>query len=315
MKNLDHWIVALRMTDADRIFLEQVKNLALKLKPNRIDLISCIEPLDVPRELMLDIPDLHLPDVEGYQAISKDLALQYLSEVQQTEIVVKNGNPVSEILNYARKAEADFLLLGKSSDEDANASLKKIARKSPCNVLLLSQEAKMQLENILVPTDFSEHADLAFDMGRKIASLYPDTKLHALHAHFDSSKYVNQVFETVYEAQNYVNQKTEMDQVIERHARHKLDQYLANFNEDNYKIKSYLSPIHKGEKVANVINTWIAAYEPDMVILGSKGQSAARAVLTGSVSEEVFMHEGNHSVMIMKKEQENMSFLKALLGN
>ena len=76
----------------------------------------------------------------------------------------------------------------------------------------------------------------------------------------------------------------------------------------------HISSIERGREIGGAVQQWVDQYEPDLVILGSKGENSAAATLLGSVSEHMNENDTEHLMLVIKQKGENKSLLKILLG-
>ena len=118
-----------------------------------------------------------------------------------------SGIPHTEILRYARKNNADLIVMGSSSGEDqeggsfyrkyAGRTLQAVAKSALCPVLVIGRQAASfwgGFSNIVFGTDFSKSADSAFMFACKVAKAL-NCKLHIFHALDISSIHSGKVFE------------------------------------------------------------------------------------------------------------------------
>lgn len=92
-------------------------------------------------------------------------------------MLVREGNPDTEILAAAREVEADLIVIGAHSDRniwdvEMGNTAASVARHAPCPVLVVSHFAphpRLSHERILLAADFSHHADQAFKVARALA--------------------------------------------------------------------------------------------------------------------------------------------------
>ena len=104
------------------------------------------------------------------------------------------GVPHTEILRFARKNNADLIIMGSSTREEeeenvayrkvAGRTLQAVAKSARCPILVIGRPAASfwgGFSNIVFGTDFSRPADSAFIFAQKTAKAL-DCKLHLFHA-------------------------------------------------------------------------------------------------------------------------------------
>ncbi|MBN2448554.1 MAG: universal stress protein, partial [Phycisphaerae bacterium] len=84
----------------------------------------------------------------------------------RTKIEVAKHHALEAVLKIAHTQQLDLVLAGRSlpSEQVAVGNVfNRLARKSPCTVLLVPKDAHVHMARILVPVDFSDHSKLALE--------------------------------------------------------------------------------------------------------------------------------------------------------
>lgn len=307
------WVICLDMSLTDNYIIRNVANLADKFQPETLHFVHITHKPDIPDEVLRDIPDLQIPELTYYRSKIQDYIDGHFTADYHIKIHVVEGNPFTELLRLINKLPCDLIIVGNKGDENQGVITRKLTRKAPCSVLFLPELFKESIDTIVVPTDFSDYSEMALKMSQTIAEKYDKCNVHILHVYKDSSKYLSQIFETVHEVDQILVKRRTIDEKLTTYARHKLDTYLDKFKKEGYDFIPHITSIDRGKEIGNAIDEWIKDNTPDLVIIGAKGQSAASAVLLGSVSEQVYTKGSDYLLMIIKRKGENKSLLKALL--
>ena len=314
MDFLKNWVVCLDMSLTDNYIIRNVANLADRFQPETLHFVHVSHKPDIPDEVLRDIPDLQIPELAYYKSKIQDYVDKHFRDNCNIKIHVVEGSPFAELLRLINRLPCDLVIVGNKCNENQGVITRKIARKAPCSVLFVPELFKEPINTVVVPTDFSDYSEMALRMSQMIAKKYQGCVTHILHVYKDSSKYLSQVFETVHEIDQILVKRKAIDQKLTSYAQHKLDQYLKKFKDEGYEFIPHITSIDRGKEIGNAIDEWIKANSPDLVIIGAKGQSAASAVLLGSVSEQVYDKRADHLLMVVKRKGENTGLLKALLG-
>ncbi len=135
-------------------------------------------------------------DAEYVSWVKEEVRTYYeeqLKDKADTEIEVAVGFPHREILRQARAINADLIVLGRSTGQEADSVYKKsmagstvqrVARAARCPVLTVSRPAASfwgGLSNIVFGTDFSGASDKAFAFAVELARSL-GCELHIFHA-------------------------------------------------------------------------------------------------------------------------------------
>ncbi len=308
------WVVGLDMSETDGFIFKNVAELARRFKPEVIHFAHVAPEPDIPGEVLQDIPDLQIPELTHYRSKIQKHIEEDLGSGHNVEIHIREGNPLTELLRVCTQVKCDLLVVGEKGSKSPGVVARKIVRKSPCSILLIPELFNKSITSVLVPTDFSDYSTMALQMGETVAEKYNDCIIHALHVYKDASKYLSQVFETVHEIDEILLRRKTIDEKLTTYARHKLDEHLEKFRSNGSDIAPHTVSIDRGREISNGIDEWIRANAPDLVIIGSRGQSAPTAALLGRVSEQVYSKCNDHMLLIIKRKDENSSLLKVLLG-
>ena len=314
MEKLDHWVIVIDKEEGIENYLRYVSRLSQLLAPKKVDVLYNIEPDYVSEEILKDIPDLHSAEFVEVEKLLQDLINLHFVSNSEIEFVVKRGKSLVEIISHSKSTDANLVTMMSRKDDETTQLIHKVSRKAPCHVLIVPENQALELHSILVPVDYSEHSDRAYELASNITNSLDEVTMHAYHAYHDASKYVNQVFETAYEVNDYYQKKPAIDNTLEKHAKHKLAKY-ASENSSVSDLATHTDAVEKGQNVGEKIKNWIEVNRPDLVVLGSKGQSNALLSLSGMVSEYVYTHAKQlQPILIVKKQGENSNLIKALLG-
>lgn len=152
--------------------------------------------------------------------------------------------------------------------------------------------------NILVPTDFSECAKWAFDVGCQLAKLYNGT-LHLYH-----SAAIPDDWELLPPEEKY---KDEFNKSVALQARNQL-QTLSN----HCKQVGIESDIHftGGDFINNIVEI-LGKVEIDLIVMGSYGASGKKEWFIGSNTQKVIRSQ-HYKVLVIKNQIEHVRF-KTLL--
>ncbi|MEO1052342.1 MAG: universal stress protein [Bacteroidota bacterium] len=311
MDNFKTWVVGLDLTNKDNFILKNTAALAKKSAPEVIHFVYFPARPDLPQEVLHDIPDLQVPEIQYYESsITKEVQEHFDSEIDW-KIHVREGNALTEILRLLNNISADLLILGRG--EHTGTLGRKLPRKAPCSVLLIPSKEIKEINTIAVPVDFSPYSDRALNTAKSSADAYGVKDIHVLHVYQDASKYLNQTFETSFEVQEVLAKNKVIDEKLKSYALHKLMEYLNAVEGPDHPLKPHVTSINRTKEVGDAIHDWVMERDIDMLVMGSKGQSAAAAVLLGSVPEQVYSQHFDKYILLAKKKGENISLIKALL--
>jgi nucleotide-binding universal stress UspA family protein len=299
MKKFKKVLVGLDLSEMDDVIISQAKNLVQVLGVEMVYFVHVAEDLTLSEEIIKDYPDLLAPADE---TIEKEI-LETLNQASfpdsiKFEVEAKEGNPLETILRWSKVKNADLIILGRKHDMEGSGSLaKRIAHKSPCSVLFLTENPlPIKFERIMVPIDFSSHSVLALECAQEIAIDHHSIKCFHLYevpaGYSKTGKSFKEFSEIMLQ-----NSKNDYEKFRKKNNLPNFDCEFILKKEDN-KEKYFLEEANK--------------YNSDFIIIGSRGRTDSANLLIGSVAEKLIHQNNKIPMLVLKKKGENMHFLEAL---
>ncbi|NBC18689.1 MAG: universal stress protein [Bacteroidetes bacterium] len=209
---------------------------------------------------------------------------------------VVQGTPLLELLRLARSREADIVLVGK--DRSSGTLAEKMARKAPCSVLIVPPGTTPEIDQILVPLDFSDHAEDAIDVALAFGKAAGGAHLRCLHVYDVPTGY--------YKAGK---SHDEFAALVRDRAEAQYCQFLQRLHLRD----DVATPVFQQDRnVPRTIRRAVDRYGSDLVVMGTRGRTDSAAVLMGSVTEKI-IRTTQVPVVAVKKKGATLSFLEALL--
>lgn len=283
---IDRAMVALKIGDTDDMLLSYLRFLAKRIPIATFQFIHILQKNNLQtayfeEETRRLIGDFDLKEevvnnlkqrVESIIPIQEDRAVEYL---------VKEGNPLEELIYRSKLNAADLVVIGQDTELIHHHILaRNFLRKVRTNALVVPDTTLPRLENILVPLDFSSYSLKALETAVAInKSLEKKAKITCIN---------------VYEIPNltfYNVEKTRQDlkQLIEKDRKlamvHFLQEQVPDIMDRKYIITELVQKEHFD--TGYQINEFAKKNHTDMIIMGVKGHSKAELLMMGSVTERV----------------------------
>lgn len=298
--------VALELNDLDPKILEYTRFICRSLAVSKIYFLHVCERMEVPPAMLKAHPELaDLPADESFEdqmreAVNTHLKLE--SEIEMDFDSVQ-GHALEGLLKHARMKHADLLIVGKrdsaAAKEQASA---KLARKAQCSVLFVPETFDLDIQNILVPIDFSEHSQLAAQTALQMSEIVDGDTVHLLNIYKVPDRYY--VLGETYE---------ESSQVTCNYAKEEAEEFQSKLKLlEHNEVEQHFIDLNQRDK-AEVIIEQIQKLNCQLLVMGSKGRTNLSAMLLGSMTEKLIQCDLKLPIMIVKKKDENMGFLDALL--
>ncbi|HJQ90395.1 MAG TPA: universal stress protein [Acidimicrobiia bacterium] len=187
----------------------------------------------------------------------------------EVDLEVVKGSPSWELT--ARGKSADLVVVGSSSINAFSVGpvAKRVARKTTTDTLLVRRQPRVPYRKVIAAVDFSEHSRVAVN---RALALFPDadtTALYSMPSRFDTMLASAGLFSEELEA----SRGTRL-----RMAQERMEDFTAQWDGD---IRTLVVDGPPTETIEEVVRRRGA----DLVIVASRGASATRMVLLGTVAE------------------------------
>ncbi|WKN45594.1 universal stress protein [Tunicatimonas pelagia] len=294
-------LVALDLTEMDDYLIQYTHMLSKLLPVERIFFVHVAKDLELPADLLKEFPGLLEPMDESIIAdIQKKVDHYFDSSTLDVNCIVKEGNAIDKVLKLCKVKNIDLILMGrKKSLQGSGIVSSKIARKCPCSLLLVTQDFKAKLNKILVPVDFSDHAALAMQRALDLSSA-PSMELLMTHVYRVPIGY----YKTG-------KSREEFEKIMQAHAEKDCRKFLTKHSFPPDTPCEYVAT--DDGKHAELTHAFAEAADVDLIVIGSRGRTAASAILMGSVAEKLVYRDSNIPILIVKSNGENMGVLQTLM--
>ncbi|HUG08817.1 MAG TPA: universal stress protein [Acidimicrobiia bacterium] len=252
-----------RVADRARILAEE--------GDSTIDLVHVLEPVG---EAMIDPGLARL--MRDHQTAEARRIADWLSERTEVEVTldVVKGSPAWELASRAKKA--DLILLGSSTVDafDAGPITRRVAHMALSDVLMVRRQPRVPYRRIIAAVDFSQASRVAVERALQMSSEAEVTVLYSLPSRFDSMLAEAGLF------------REEMDASRRERMEAAHDRMLEFSQEWNGQVRTMVTD----GPPAETIDESVRRRNADLVVVGSRGASATRMVLLGSVAEGLLGH-------------------------
>ena len=197
---------------------------------------------------------------------------------------IKRGlSAAPAILEYVSDKQIDLIVMGTHGRRGLGhlllgSAAEEVVRLAPCPVFTIRElkEPKpvMQVNNILVPIDFSNHSEKALTYASEIAQSY-NAQLQVLHI----------IEETMHPAFSVTGKSSIFDLVpgIKEDSKKRIAKMLEKFVSDKVKSKVFI----QGGRAANDIIKFAKENSTDLIVIATHGLTGLEHMLLGSVTEKV----------------------------
>ena len=299
-------MVCLDLSEMDESLIRFTSYIALKMNSDRVYFIHVAPSLDMPDEIRRAYPNLLAPVDENLKKQIEFNVKEYFEAPENcsVDIEVRDGSASDKILKVAEQKDIDLLVLGKKNGlEGGGVLLGKLARVVHHSALLVPEVLPKVMDRLLVPVDFSEHSRIALQQAIKIkeASQTP-MQISCLNIYKLPSGW-------------HTTGKTEREfaHIMKGHAEKDYEKFLKTFPPQYHSIPCTFA-LDLENNISKKIYKQAVKEQADLIILGSKGKTAAASVLMGSTTEKLSNLNKNIPLLVVKEKNENVGFLQALFN-
>jgi nucleotide-binding universal stress UspA family protein len=219
-------------------------------------------------------------------------------------VVVRPGNPARLIIDILEQVKARLLVLGPHRkrplrDTVEGTIAEKVLAARKCPLLIVREEPRASYRRVLLAVDFSEASAGAARAAESLV-LTPETDVQIVHAHEIPYEGVLDYAGVGLEAVTRYAEGGKRE--ARRAVRGLLSSASARFAHDEIAIEEGLP--------ASAILRAVERYEPDLIVMGTRGRGRLRRALLGSVASHV-LHDLSCDALIVPEGSFRMSQRKA----
>jgi len=303
LNDFNRLMVCLDISKMDEVMLKYASKIVETFEIDTVYFVHVTNSFKIPDAIQEQYGDIVAPIDE---AIEKQISFslkKFFVKPKNTTVKIKvvAGNITNEVIKLSRNQVIDVLMIGrKHGFSGSGLNEKKIVKASPTSVIMVPERPSFNFNKVVVSVDFSEHSRMAVEIGIGIQKK-TGTKLLSSNVYTVPRGYHAQgkTYEEFAEIM-LVNTKRECEKFFKKIDMDGIDlEHTFTLDDDSHPADK----IYATSKENNA----------DMIILGSKGRSAAAAFLLGSVAEELLTENEDIPLFIVKMSNENLSFINTLL--
>ncbi len=294
MKRFRRLLVGLNLSDQDKSVIQAAGKITQLSESEKVHFIHITERLAIPGEIAKEYPELAEPEGKRVESVTGENIGKYFTGAPGIDVTheVLEGIQLDMLLQHIRRENIDLVIVGRKSWEHTSGHIaEKVARKAPCSVLIIPEGRDLIVENILVGSDFSPHSKEAMDIALELAQGSGSSKITCLHVIEYSSSDVH---------------RDGFLELLRKVVREDLDKFLRPFTSQGINIRSMIMVEHN---TAKAMREFCWRHKVDLIVVGSRGRTAAAAVLLGSVTENL-IRMTNTPLLAVKRKGETMNLLK-----
>lgn len=292
-------LVCLDLSAADEAIIQNACQISKVSGTSEVTFLNVIKDFNIPDSMKKEFPDL----VDKAIADRREKLATAINEFfdcpnTKTNLLIKQGAETKEILTASVEVNADLIVLGRK--EKSNSVLNtRVVRRAACNILLVPEGKKLNVEKIHVPVDFSNYSSLSLDTALSITGENSSEILVQNVFNVPSSyRYSGKTFE-------------EFAAIMEENSQKDLTVLVRQAKVQNQKLVS-IHTLDDGQNVIKMIYKEALSRNADMIVMGAKGRTAASALFIGSKAERMIQVNDSIPLMVVRKKGSNAGIIESL---
>ncbi|NNC95970.1 MAG: universal stress protein [Chitinophagales bacterium] len=296
-------MVALDLSYMDEQVIKYTSFISNLIQPENIYFINIQKDLEVPDEIKVEFENLGKPRDESVKRKMIESVKSNFDNHEGFKIDYKvaEGEEIHEMLHWTKVKNIDLLVVGRKDVSNGSGHIAQVlTRKVMNSVLMVPEKLNTNLKEILVPIDFSEYSDMAFDKAVEIARNQEGVKIYLLYIYHLPAGY-------------YTTGKSEEEfsEIMKKNAMKQFSKYVAEKDVDDivYEITYQHDDSHHEHLL---INKQAKKTTADLIIIGAKGRTPATSIFLGSIAEKLTKTESNVPLLIVKSKEKSFDILELI---
>ena len=282
MQSFRRIIVALDLSEADRHILQFLAANAALMGIEKAYFVHLMPDFTLPKQVDVEFQKLFAPEYPVDEKVRDKLGFdiqEAFGEEAELEysIEVIEGKPYEKLLHWIKVKEADLLVVGKKEvSQGSGITARRVARNAKCNILFVPVNGYSEIENIVVPLDFSNHSLHAIQAAQAFKARKPEADIHGLYVvdlppedYYTRSRPGKGYRGVLMESAKIAYDSFVKDNGLSR------EEIEMNFLEN------------KQHDIAGHIEDFALEKPHSMIIMGARGHSPFETFLFGSISEKM----------------------------
>lgn len=275
------------MSEMDIVLIRYLKALSVLLSIEKIIFLHNVRLRELPAEMRK--PEL-LPKIQARVKvkIEKLLNASLLSSHQNDILVETEEFSENAFGQLTKKHKVDLVMLGNKQHLEGTGGLaQKLARLLPSNLLLIPETVQLSPKTYLGAIDFSKYSKWVYQVTKFFTERNSQHSLHLIHV----AKVPVHFFLGLSEV--------EIKRMLKEETEIKKTKWMKQHH-----ISSAIEIIQAdGRHIASSILQYAALNKVDMLIMGMKGVSTITNLFIGGVTNEIFHHDTDVAILILKDNQ------------
>ncbi len=203
----------------------------------------------------------------------------------QIHLEVVKGAPAKIFLRFVEKNDIDIIITARKKDDIGGGTLNnRLARRAPCNLIIVPEGYKPGLQKLLVPVDVSHfNVDSQADYSKKAIE-------YAIYVSRSNDNRIEVICQNVYSVPSGFRStgKTfeQFSEIMRNNCKNSFEQWLESIDYEGVPITPVYS-LMKDKSYGQIIKETALEHRADGIVIGAKGRSSVSSIFMSSSAEDL----------------------------
>jgi nucleotide-binding universal stress UspA family protein len=217
-------------------------------------------------------------------------------------VEVLTGDPITIMLKASKEQKVDLIMVGrKSVGEGSGKVSRSLARRALCAVMSVPFNAKLELNKVILPIDYSKFSKMAIEKAIALSKKRPELEIICLNIYTLPQGYLSSG-----------KSEEEFAKIMKQNAEKEYNHFMKQFDLEGLKVTPRFQ-LDTKNFFAKIIFNVALVEDANLIIIGSKGRTTMAAAFLGSTTEKLLKFNIAVPTMILKSRKQNLGFFEALL--
>lgn len=303
MEPIKKIFVSLDMSEMDSLLVQFASVIANSSSADHVFFINVVRNLNIPSEVKKEFPRIEENAIqERVDKIKETVKANFKCNRDiKTECIAEPGQ-TGVVLSLANKYKADLIVVGQKKVSTGTGVLaQRLARRASCNLFIVPEGSDPGVNKLLIPIDFSKYSKLALEQAIEIARR--------------SGPEVEVICQNVYSVPagyHYTGKSfNEFAEIMKKHAQEDFKKFIKRIDTEGVKISTKYS-LDNNDNLASDIYDLANEINPDTIVIGAKGRTAAAAIFLGSLAEKLVNSKMSHPLLVVRPKGKNAGLIETL---
>ncbi len=295
---LNRILTGLDFSLADRALLAMNAFLCSHFPVQKCYFVHVTDHLVLPDDIVARFAHLFAPDTPVDEVLRQRIERQIVEGgleelLPQWEVNILEGQPESRLLHWIEVKKPDLVLMGNKIEAGSGGVLpRRLARRTPAEVMFVPETFIRPIRHIVVAIDFSQPSAEALKKALAFAKNLPEARVEPL--------YVVELPPSGF----YLNERelSSYNEMVKATARQTWAEFAKAYGFDKAGITCTFRD-NNYQSTAQAITDYASEKQADLLMLGARGHSALEVLLFGSVTERVLDYAKEMPVWVVRSQQ------------